>query len=110
MSWDNDTYMLNGRWGKGRYSTDDLWKERWEERHRCAFAGGAIDHRPDLSAPFGTLARYGYLVPLTGDALILYKEYKHSRGVWWGMSDRERFEFEREYIQQYRAKNVKKTG
>lgn len=110
MSWDGDTYLLGGRRTGRGFGTESQWKARWEEKRRRAFAGGAIDHRPDPSAPFGTLARYGYLVPLTGDALKLYERYKQERGIRDGLGDRDRFEFEAEYIQQCRAANVEKTG
>lgn len=66
-----------------------------------AAENGIFDHTPDHAAPFGTLARYGYLLSLTdGPVARAFEEYKRRVGVpqHAAVSDKQRYAFENEYI------------
>lgn len=63
--------------------------------------GGEIIHQKDPDAPFGTLARYGFLLPLYDErvaaAADVYKE-RHGYLRRYSLPDDARREFEREFI------------
>lgn len=101
MMWDRDTYALE----RAAYYSHRARRESWQERHaarqRKAWENGIFDHTPDHAAPFGTLARYGYLLSLTdGPVARAFEEYKRRVGVpqHAAVSDKQRYAFENEYI------------
>lgn len=87
---------------------DKAWLRRWEEKRRRAFDGGRIDHTKDPAAPWGHPARYGYLVPLSENALEAYKAWKKREGIT-VPSDPERYRFEDWYISTIRQ-TIKNTA
>ena len=101
MMWDRDTYALECAAYYSRRARRESWQERHAARQRKAWENGIFDHTPDHAAPFGTLARYGYLLSLTDDPVArAFEEYKRRVGVpqHAAVSDKQRYAFENEYI------------
>lgn len=70
-------------------------------------AGGRINHTPDPRAPFGSLARYGYLVPLQGEALEDYQACRARLGIKGAMGDQQRWDWEDQWIKKQIEKQKK---
>lgn len=78
------------------------WWSRWMAHVSIAWTpGGEIIHQKDPDAPFGTLARYGFLLPLYDErvsaAADVYK-VRHGYLRRYSLPDDARREFEREFI------------
>ena len=103
--YDKDTFLLQRGYNRQQQRAfADGWKARHERRVRRAWEpGGYIDHTPDKSAPFGTLARYGYLLPLEGEEVLAsYNEFKQRHDLQGAPGDNQRWAWEDKYIKAHR--------